>query len=648
MPLTQDYRSVSVTSPLAKDSLMFLQISGSERLGRPYEFVLDLVSKDRNIQASQLLGKPMTVALSLSNGQDRYFTGLVTSFGMTPDVGELAGYRACLSAELWFLSRASNCRIFQDKTVPDIIKQILREHGITQLRESLTESYRTRDYCVQYRETDLDFIHRLMEEEGIYYFFDHKTQTNILNLVDSPGGHAPCPGYDRLPYFPPENSNRRERDHVFAWACSHTVQSGVCTLTDFDFEKPRANLMAKLSQPKANEHGQHEQYDFPGGYIAPDHGSHYAKIKLQALQSGYQQYFGEGNAFGLTVGSSFSLHSHPRADLNQEYLVTEIDFFIHSNAYQTGSEHYSAFDERLAVTGLKKSTPFRPPQVTPRPFVRGPQTAIVVGKSGEEIWTDKYGRVKVQFHWDREGKNDEKSSCWVRVSHPWAGQGWGAISIPRIGQEVIVDFLEGDPDRPIITGRVYNADQMAPYGLPGKATQSGIKSRSTKGAAQDNFNEIRMEDQKGSEELYIHAEKDMNVVVENSETRKVGFEKKSPGNQLLDIYNHRTTTLDQGNDTLQIKKGNQSTQLDMGNCSLTVKMGNQETKIDLGKSSTEAMQSIELKVGQSSIKVDQMGVTIKGMTIKIEGTLQTEVKGMMTQVKGDAMLTVKGAITMIN
>jgi type VI secretion system secreted protein VgrG len=312
------------------------------------------------------------------------------------------------------------------------------------------------------------------------------------------------------------------------------------------------------------------------------------------------------------------------------------------------SDSAGDFTESVAISAIAKTQQFRAAHRTPKPVVRGPQTAIVVGPAGEEIYTDQYGRVKVKFHWDRAENKDETSSCWIRVSQPWAGKGWGAITIPRIGQEVIVDFLEGNPDQPIITGRVYNADQTVPYALPDNATQTGIKSRSTKAGGQDNFNEIRMEDKKGQEEIYIHAEKDMNVVVENNATLKIGFDKKDKGNQTIDIYNDRTTTLEQGNDKLQLKQGNREVVLDMGNHTLSIKQGNQETKVDLGKSTLEAMQSIELKVGQNSIKIDQSGITIKGMMIKIEGTAMAEVKSPMTTIKGDGMLTAKGGIVMIN
>jgi type VI secretion system secreted protein VgrG len=266
---------------------------------------------------------------------------------------------------------------------------------------------------------------------------------------------------------------------------------------------------------------------------------------------------------------------------------------------------------------------------------------VVVGPSGEEIFTDKYGRVKVQFRWDRQGTNDGNSSCWVRVATPWAGKQWGAIHIPRIGQEVVVAFEEGDPDQPIIVGSVYNAEQMPPYSLPDNKTQSGMKSRSSLEGGPDDFNELRFEDKKGSEDIYFHAQKDFHRVVENDDDLKVGHD------QTITIHNDRTATIEEGNDKLTIEKGDREVKIEMGNDSLLISMGNQTTRLDLGKSETEAMQSIELKVGQSSIKVDQTGVTIKGMMVKVEGQIQTEVKGLMTNVSGDAILQVKGGLTMI-
>jgi type VI secretion system secreted protein VgrG len=371
----------------------------------------------------------------------------------------------------------------------------------------------------------------------------------------------------------------------------------------------------------------------------------------------------------MMAGYKFILDRLEKA--NGDYVLVSV-----RHSARLGGEYRSKLggDDETAYSNTFSCVPaaltFRPPRVTPKPVVHGTQTAVVVGPAGEEIFCDKYGRVKVQFHWDRQGKNDANSSCWVRVGTCWAGNQWGAVHIPRIGQEVIIAFEEGDPDRPIVVGSVYNAERMPPYTLPENKTQSGLKSRSTTRGTPSNFNELRFEDKKGAEQVYFHAEKDFDRVVENNDTLKVGFMKKDQGDQTIEVFNNqtlkvgtsqasegsqtvtiykdRTTAVETGNDSLDVKQGNRSVVIDMGNDSLSIKMGNQTTKIDLGSSTTEAMQSIELKVGQSSVKLDQTGVTIKGMMISIEGQMQTDVKGTITQINGDAMLKCQGGITMIN
>ena len=326
-------------------------------------------------------------------------------------------------------------------------------------------------------------------------------------------------------------------------------------------------------------------------------------------------------------------------------------------AYRSSDEEVFHYENRFRCLPLE--IPFRPARETPRPVVHGTQTAVVVGPPGEEIFTDKYGRIKVQFHWDRDGKNDADSSCWVRVATPWAGQQWGVIHIPRVGQEVVVAFEEGDPDRPIMVGSVYNAAMMPPYKLPDNKTQSGVKTRSTLKGGDKNFNELRFEDKKDSEDIYFHAEKDFHRVVEHDDDLKVGHdqtievkndrtEKVKEGDEKVTIEKgNRTIVVETGDDAHQIKKGNRDVQIDMGNDTLTIKMGNQTTKLNLGASSTEAMQSIELKVGQSSIKLDPTGVTIQGLMITITGQVQTQVSGLMTTISGSAMLQESGGIIMI-
>lgn len=630
MALTQDFRSIAVTSPLGKDALLFCRMQGHEELGRLFEYELDVFSRNPDIKADSLLGHPVTVEMVRSDGGIRHFNGFTARFSHIGIAGDLTRYRLRLRPWLWFLTRTTDCRIFQQKTAPNIIKQIFQELGFSDLKDSLTGAYRERDYCVQYRESDFNFISRLMEEEGIYYFFRHEAGRHTLVLADSASAHSKVSGYDAIPYFPPENEERRNRDHLFSWSFTRKVKSGAFVLRDFDFETPRADLEIKSACGRDHPKSDYECFDYPGGYFKPDEGQSYVDNRLGEFQAQHEVFHGEGNVAGLGVGDLFKLTGHPRQDQNIEYLVTENAFEMASNEYGPATAVGGFEGYRCTLSGIAKSQTFRPARLTPKPSVQGPQTAIVVGKQGEEIWTDKYGRVKVKFHWDRAENRDETSSCWIRVSHPWAGKNWGMISLPRIGQEVVVDFLEGDPDRPIITGRVYNAEQMPPYALPSNATQSGILSRSSKDASASNFNELRFEDKQGSEEVYLHAEKDLHVLVENDSTTEVGFDKKNPGNQTTNIYNNRSTTLDNGSD------------------SLTIKVGDQTTNVDLGKISTQAMQSIELKVGQNSLIIDQTGITIKGMMIRIEGTTMAELKSLMTTVSGDAMLTNKGGVIMIN
>ncbi|MBI5017312.1 MAG: type VI secretion system tip protein VgrG [Deltaproteobacteria bacterium] len=515
-------RFADVTSPLGPGALLLRRMVAREALGRLFEFELDLLSQDEAVPFDDVLGQGMTVSVELPGGARRTFHGVVSQFAQTGRVGSYAAYRAVLRPWLWFLTRVADCRIFQEKKVPEIIKEVFRAHGFTDFDEALSGSYRTWDYCVQYRETDFNFVTRLMEHEGIYYYFKHEAGKHTLVLADSYSSHSATPGYETVPYYPPSKNVVRETDHVFEWNVVRELQPGSVALTDFDFEKPRAGLATKSSVQRKHAQAAFEVYDYPGDYLTTADGDTYARARVEELQARFEQATGRGTARGLTPGGLFRLTDYPRQDQNREYLVVSASHELTAEEYETGKRAGAGPSHTCTFSAIDSRQAYRSPRVTPKPVVQGPQTAIVVGKAGEEIWTDKYGRVKVQFHWDREGKNDEKSSCWVRVAQVWAGKNWGAMHIPRIGQEVIVDFLEGDPDHPIITGRVYNADNMPPYGLPDNATQSGIQSRSSKQGGSDNFNEIRFEDKKGEEELYIHAERNRTIVVEADENHSVG------------------------------------------------------------------------------------------------------------------------------
>ncbi len=520
----QTERPIAVSSPLGEDALLFHSMTAQEELGRMFQFDLDLLSKDETIKLEDVLGQPLTVSLGLADDEKRFFNGIVSRFCQVGTVGAHALYQATLRPWLWFLTRTADCRIFQEMTVPDIIKKVFREHGFSDFKESLSRSYRTWEYCVQYRETDFNFLSRLMEQEGIYYYFKHADGKHTLVLSDSYSSHEKCPGYEQVPYFPPTENVIRAKDCIVEWCVAQEIQPGKYALTDFDFERPKASLAVKTSVSRQHSKADFEIYDYPGQYIQTSDGESYAKCRMEELHASYEQVRGLGNTRGMMTGGLFELAGYPRGDQNREYLVVSAALDVKSNEYESGpGAKVPTYSCRF--TAIDSKQPYRPARLSPKPIIQGPQTAIVVGQAGEEIYTDKYGRVKVQFHWDREGKSDENSSCWVRVAQLWAGKTWGGIQIPRIGQEVMVEFLEGDPDRPIVTGRIYNADCMPPYALPDNRTQSGLKSRSSLGGSAENFNEFRFEDKKGGEEIYLHAEKDYNQITENDRTEDVGHDR---------------------------------------------------------------------------------------------------------------------------
>ncbi|MGE6823744.1 type VI secretion system Vgr family protein [Pseudomonas soli] len=521
MLFKQFTRLAQINSPLGPDKLILAEMGGSEELGRLFDYELQLTSDDPAIDLNQLLGKPMSLSVQQSVGTSRNFHGIVARCSQSVDQGQFASYRVTLRPWLWLLTRTSDCRIFQHLSAPQIIKQVFRDLGFSDFEDLLSRNYREREYCVQYRETSFDFVSRLMEEEGIYYFFRHEQERHVLVLADAYGAHQKAPGYETVPYYPPDGQHR-ERDHINDWHLAQEVQPGSLELNDYDFQRPSARIDVRSAMPRPHQAGDYPLYDYPGAYEQTQDGEHYARTRLESLQSLHERVELRGNARGLGSGHLFSLSNFSRQDQNREYLIVAARYYVHQERLESGGGSGAAqFESNLSCIDAQQS--YRPVSSSLRPIVKGPQTAVVVGPAGEEIWTDQYGRVKVHFHWDRHDQSNENSSCWIRVSQATAGKNWGSIQVPRIGQEVIVSFLEGDPDRPIITGRVYNAEQTVPYDLPGGATQSGMKSRSSKGGSPANFNEIRMEDKKGAEQLYMHAERNMDTVVEQSETLSVGI-----------------------------------------------------------------------------------------------------------------------------
>jgi type VI secretion system secreted protein VgrG len=689
--IQQAQRFLAVKTPLGPDKLVLTGFEGVEQMSRLFSYRLEMVSEDRAIGAKDIIGQSVSVAVGPPD-KKRWFNGIVRRWEMGGDFGrQYRAYTAEVVPKFWLLTRRTNLRLFQHLSTPDILKKVMTGFDVAW---QLNETYEPRNYCTQYRETDFDFVSRLMEEDGLLYYFKHSEGSHQLVVTDQKSNWFDCADS--------EVEYRTDLDasslvaYVNGWVPGYAYRSGKLTMRDQNFQKPSDNLeQSKTTLLEVAAFKEQELYDIDYGDYAVFDGidksggeqaaelqkvssatAQIAKIRMEAEEAEYENIDGAGSCRSFSPGGKFKLKKHVYAEQqNKGYVLTAVRHSASDLSHLPGEGGPPTYANSFSCITTDRQ--WRPPRMTPRPRVQGPHTAFVVGPSGEEIFTDKYGRVKVQFMWDRQGKKDSDSSCWLRVAQLWAGKNWGAIFIPRIGMEVIVDFLEGDPDRPIITGCVYNAESMPPYTLPDNKTQSGLKTRSsTKGGTAD-FNELRFEDKKGSEDIYFHAQKDFHRFVENDDDLKVEHD------QTIEVKNNRTETVKEGNETVTIKTGtrshtvegdetltvntgnrkvqvktgnddhlvdtgNRSTTVKTGNDTLTIKTGNQTTKIDLGKQEVEAMTSIELKVGQNSVKIDQSGVTIKGLNVKIEGTMIFEAKSPMSTVKGDGMLTLKGGVTMIN
>jgi type VI secretion system secreted protein VgrG len=518
---------MEITTPLGDDVLLFHAMHAHEELGRVGECRLELLSLKNDIDLDQILGKNVTVSLALQDDTTRYFNGYVTRFSEGGTHGRYRRYYATVNTWAWFLSRTADCRIFQEMTVPDIVKQVFSDHPMALFKDELTGSYSKWTYCVQYRETDLNFVTRLMEEEGIYFYFTHEDGKHTLVMADSYSGHEACQG-DPIPFIAPDDLARHDIEHVSAWTLTREVQPGLYVHDDFDFERPSVELRTQKAVLRQYALSDYEVYDFPGFYLQKADGESSASTRIDEYAAQFETAQAATNCKQVRAGALFKLDKCPRADQNREHLIVSATYDLEFSDYEAMPDRGGA-EYQCSFVAMSSQQQFRPRRLTPKPFVQGPQTAVVVGPAGDEIYTDKYGRVKVLFHWDRLGeqKKDENCSCWIRVSHPWAGKGWGSVSTPRIGQEVIVDFLEGDPDQPIITGRVYNAECQPPFGFPAGAVISGHKSQTHKGSG---YNEISCNDTAGKEKITIHAQYDMDTTVLHDQTCKV--------------TNNRTTNVD--------------------------------------------------------------------------------------------------------
>ena len=646
MAITQKHRIFAVNTPLGEDVLVFYRMVGTEQLGRLFEYELELLSERTDIELASVLGKNMTVRMQLPEARgagSRYFNGFVTRFSYLGMRGMRYGaYRATLSPWLWFLTRTADCRIFQEKTVPQIIEEVFQKHGFTDFKKSLSGQYRTWEYCVQYRETDFNFVSRLMEQEGIYYYFKHENGKHILVLADDASAHSAYPNYDEVPYYPPDAMQWKERDHLFEWIVEKQVQAGEYALNDFDFTAPTKNLRKTVSKPKSHPMAKFAVYDYPGEYTEPGDGDNYTRIRLEELLAQHRTVRAEGVTRGLAVGCLFKLTNSGNSAQDRKHLVVSATYELQADPYESKPVPEATKPYQVRIIAIDAEQPYRAPRITPKPVVQGPQTAIVVGPQGEEIYTDQYGRVKCHFHWDRYDSADEKSSCWIRVAQSWAGKKWGALYLPRIGQEVIVDFLEGDPDRPIITGRVYNGANLPPYALPDKKTMSTLKSLSSKGGG--GFNELRFEDDKGKEQIFMHGERDEDVRIKNDAREWIGSERhlivKKKQFEEVDGEKHLTVKSGDGGSGDQMEKvaGEQHLQVG-GNCNqkiggtLSLKVGmNQQEKVGQNHALDAGMEihlkagmkvvieggvQLSLKVGGNFIDINPAGVFISGTMVMI-------------------------------
>jgi len=619
MAFTQENRFIKIKTPLGGDTLLLQSFVGTEGISRPFSFQADVLSEKSDITFNDIVGKNVTIHIRLADDTDRYLNGYVSRFTQALKDSKVTHYRMEIVPWLWMLTRKFDCRIFQKMTAPDVIAKVFKTGGFEDFKSSVTGTFDTLEYCVQYRESDFNFVSRLMQQFGIYYYFEHQDGKHTLVMANSPSVHQPCPGQAHAD-FNPVSGGLEEADVVSAWEASQELKTGKYTVNDYNFKTPDSDLIADESTVFSKENQKFEMYDYPGLYLTKAQGQTTAKVRMQTEEAEHKVMRGSSVCRAFAPGYKFDLREHFRGDMNATYLLTEVqhEASVGDSYTYAGDQKGEKYSNKFSC--IPAEVPFRPARTAPKPYVHGPQTAVVVGPKGEEIYSDEYGRVVVQFFWDRLGNNDEKSTCWLRSSQPWAGKNWGSMWIPRIGQEVVVSFLEGDPDQPIITGRVYNADQTVPYKLPDNQTVSTFMSNSSKGGG--GYNELRFEDKKGSEQVYIQAEKDMDVRVKKDSREFVGndlslivkkdLKEKISGDQHSNVVGSRLEKVGEGM-SLQIGQ-------DFNGKTGTKLAYEAGTEIHLKAGTTcviEAGVQLSLKVGGNFVDIGSAGVTIQGTMVMI-------------------------------
>ncbi|EDE9429742.1 type VI secretion system Vgr family protein [Salmonella enterica] len=623
-------------SAVPPGALLFASLDGGETLSELFSYVVQLktpdtlnlgyVSPAANLPLKPMVGKDLCVNIELDGGGKRHISGLVTAARVVGHEGRSVTYELRMEPWVKLLTHTSDYKAFQNKTVVDILDEVLAEYPYP-VEKRLVESYPVRTWQVQYGETDFDFLQRLMQEWGIYWWFEHSEDSHTLVLADAISAHKACPDSPLVEWH--QEGLKLDKEFIHTITANESLRTGQWVLDDFDFTKPRSLLANTVANPRETGHATYEHYEWPGDYFDKSEGEMLTRIRMEAQRSPGSRVLGGGNIRTLMTGYTFTLENYPTAEVNQEYLLMQTLLFVQDNAQHSGQDQHFTFSTRFELHPTREV--FRPQRTVSKPHTKGPQSAIVTGPSGQEIWTDQYGRVKLQFGWDRYGKMDENSSCWIRVSYPWAGKGFGMIQIPRIGQEVLVDFKNGDPDLPIIVGRTYNQDTMPPWGLPGMASQSGIFSHSLYGGP-TNGNMLRFDDKTGAEEVKFHAEKDLNTTVKNNETHTVNADRtktiihneitKVHIDRTEDVFGKHTETI-KGNRNVKVTEGDQLLTVEKGIREVTVKTGTSTETVEKDISITSisgaihltAKTQITLTVGKSSLTMNSDGtITLNGPT----------------------------------
>jgi type VI secretion system secreted protein VgrG len=700
LTLTQDERPLKATTPLGDNVLLPVSLVGEEALSQPFRYTVDFVSTDFAVDAPALLGKDFTLHLQIGETK-RDINGIVSRFASLGSDREYARYRAEIVPKMWLLELSNFSRTFEEQAPLDIIETVCKDENVTELSRNVASPPEMIPYVVQYRETTFDFVSRLLEEAGLYYTFAHEDGSHKLIFSDAVGSAIPAGIAATVRLSSAVTGGEFEAEVVYRFEREQSMHTAGIALQDHDLLREDNTGSADSTSTGA----QGKRTDFLGD-LGPNNSADEAKRLIEIEEAVYDVMRGASNHVALAAGTRVKFTGGPLGSSGLETHLVRVTHRLEIGDMVAGGGFEATYDNDFEA--IPATTPFRPDRVTPKPSVRGTQTAKIVGSGAEgDIDVDDDGRVLLQFPWDTGDGKEGKSNHRVHVASVWSGAGWGFVQHPRLGHEVLVEFLEGDVTRPLVTGRVYNSQNTFPY--PGKETQSAWKSRSV-GGSSDNFNEIRFDDKQGEEQVFVQAEKDLETNVKNDEKRTVGHDRLTTiqnadtrtvkdgddthviekGSQLVTVKEKdQTITIEQGNQTFtvktgdqttvvngnkstQVKQGNRKVQIDVGDDSLTVKTGNHEitvstgnitVKASAGKITLDAMQGIELKVGANSIKIDQTGIEAKGTMVKIEGQAQTSIKGAMvqiegqgmaqlkspmTQVNGDGMVMVKGGIAMIN